>query len=136
MGLAISDDHKALADVVREFAESSGLRALTRAALESGADPGPLWKQVAELGWPGLHLPEEVGGSGFGLAELAIVAEGLGAAPAPGPFLPSVTAAAVIEAAGSPEQRSALLPALADGSVSASLAVAPGGDGVHLDSPD
>ena len=94
MGLAISDDHKALADVVREFAESSGLRAQTRSALESAADPRPAWKQIAELGWLGLHLPEELGGSGFGLSELAIVAEGLGAGPAPGPFLPTVTAAA------------------------------------------
>src|SRR3984957_15441046 len=136
MGLAISDDHKALADVVRGFAESTGLRAQTRSALEAAADPRPAWKQIAELGWLGLHLPEELGGSGFGLSELAIVAEGLGAGPAPGPFLPPVTAAAVIEAVGSPEQRAALLPSLADGSVSASLAPAPVGDGVRLDSSD
>jgi alkylation response protein AidB-like acyl-CoA dehydrogenase len=136
MGLAISDDHKALADVVREFAESSGLRAQTRSALEAAADPRSAWKQIAELGWLGLHLPEELGGSGFGLSELAIVAEGLGAGPAPGPFLPTVTAAAAIEAAGSPEQRAALLPSLADGSVSASLAAAAADDGVRLDSGD
>ena len=86
MGLAISDDHKALADVVREFAESSGLRAQTRSALESAADPRSAWKQIAELGWLGLHLPEELGGSGFGLSELAIVAEGLGAGPRSGTF--------------------------------------------------
>jgi alkylation response protein AidB-like acyl-CoA dehydrogenase len=133
MGLAISDDHKALADVVRAFAESNGLRALTRSALEAGADPRSAWKQIAELGWLALHLPEEHGGSGFGLAELAVVAEGLGAAPAPGPFLPTVTAAALIDAAGSPEQR-ALLPSLADGSVSVSLAPAAAGDGIFLDS--
>jgi alkylation response protein AidB-like acyl-CoA dehydrogenase len=135
MALAISDDHKALADVARAFAESNGLRALTRSALESAADPLPLWKRIAELGWLGLHLPEEHGGSGFGLAELAVVAEGLGAAPAPGPFVPAVTAAAVIDAVGSLEQRAALLPSLADGSVRASLAAAAGA-AVTLDSRD
>ncbi|HEY1706338.1 MAG TPA: acyl-CoA dehydrogenase [Trebonia sp.] len=133
MGLAITDDHQALADVVREFARSNGLRALTRALLDAPpgagtggtaapADPGPVWKQIAELGWLGLHLAEEHGGSGFGLAEAAIVAEGLGAAPAPGPFFPSVTAAAVIAATGSPEQRAALLPSLADGTLIISVA--------------
>ena len=136
MALAITDDHKALADVVRAFAESNGLRALTRSVLEAGADPQPAWKQIAELGWLGLHLPEDLGGSGFGLAELAVVTEGLGAAPAPGPFLPTVAAAAVIDAAGSPELRAALLPSLADGSVAASLAPAVAGDGVYIDSGD
>jgi alkylation response protein AidB-like acyl-CoA dehydrogenase len=66
MALAITDDHKALADVVRDFAESNGLRALTRLSLETAAGLGPAWKQIAELGWLGLHLPEEYGGSGFG----------------------------------------------------------------------
>jgi alkylation response protein AidB-like acyl-CoA dehydrogenase len=137
MALAISDDHKALADVVRAFMESNGLRALTRSALEAAAaDLLPFWKQIAELGWLGLHLPEEHGGSGFGLAELAVVAEGLAAAPAPGPFLPTVTAAAVIDAVGTPEQRAALLPSLADGSVRASLAVPADVAAVSLDSRD
>ena len=51
---------------------------------------------MADLGWLGLHLPEAHGGSGFGLAELVLVVEALGAAVAPGPFLPTVWASAVI----------------------------------------
>ena len=50
---------------------------------------------MADLGWLGLHLPEAHGGSGFGLAELVVVVEALGAAIAPGPFLPTVWASAV-----------------------------------------
>jgi alkylation response protein AidB-like acyl-CoA dehydrogenase len=124
MALALSNDHKALAEVVRDFAAANDLRALARATVD-GADakPGMVCRQMAELGWLGLHLPEEHGGSGFGLAELAVVAEGLGAAVAPGPFLPTVVAAAVIEAVGSPDQRARLLPGLAAGSTWASLSL-------------
>ena len=122
MALAISDDHKALADVVRGFAAANDLRALARKAVDgAGSGPDPVYKQMAELGWLGLHVPEEHGGSGFGLAEVAVVAEGLGAVVAPGPFLPSVAAAAVIESTGSPELRARLLPGLADGSTWASV---------------
>lgn len=124
MALAISDDHRALADVVRDFAEGNGLRALTRALLgDPAAELGGVCKQMAGLGWLGLHLPEEYGGSGFGLAEAAVVAEGLGTAPAPGPFLPTVVAAAVISAVGTEDQRARLLPGLADGSTWASVAL-------------
>jgi alkylation response protein AidB-like acyl-CoA dehydrogenase len=125
MALAISDDHKALAEVVRDFAEGNGLRALTRAMLDDpAAEVGSACKQMAGLGWLGLHLPEEHGGSGFGLPEVAVVAEGLGMAPAPGPFLPTVVATAVISAVGTPEQRGRLLPGLADGSAWASVSLA------------
>jgi alkylation response protein AidB-like acyl-CoA dehydrogenase len=122
--LAISDDHKSLSDVVRSFANANDLRAATREALAApSAEPGPLWKQMAGLGWLGLHIPEKYGGAGYGLAEAAVVAEGLGAAPAAGPFLPTAVAAAVIAAAGTDEQRTALLPGLVEGSVCASVSL-------------
>ncbi len=125
MALAITDEHKALAEVVRDFAESNGLRALTRAMLDGpDTEPAKLYQQLARLGWLGLHVPEEYGGSGFGLAEVAVVAEALGAAPAPGPFLPAVVAATVIGVVGKPDQRARLLPGLADGSARASVSLA------------
>ena len=52
--------------------------------------PPPFWDELAGLGWLGLHLPEAVGGEGYGFAELAVVVEELGRALAPGPFLPTV----------------------------------------------
>ena len=73
------------------------------------------WSELAELGWLGLHLSEEVGGQGYGLPEVAVVLEELGRVVAPGPFLPSVFAAAVIDAFASEEVRSRWLPRLAAG---------------------
>src|SRR5881398_3513053 len=57
----------------------------------------PFWDELAALGWLGLHLAEDVGGSGYGLPELAVVLEELGRACAPGPFLPTVLASASID---------------------------------------
>ena len=59
----------------------------------------PFWDDLAELGWLGLHIPEEYGGSGYGLPELVVVVEELGRAVAPGPFVPTSIASAVIAAA-------------------------------------
>src|SRR4051812_36932707 len=86
----------------------------------------PFWDDIATVGWLGLHLPEDVGGSGYGLAELAVVLEELGRACAPGPFLPTVLASAVIDRLGDDRQRAALLPELADGSLTGAVAFAPG----------
>jgi alkylation response protein AidB-like acyl-CoA dehydrogenase len=116
MALAITDDHRALADVVRSFADDHKLRASTRAALSGQPeDPGATWKSICDLGWTGLHLPESADGAGYGLPELAVVLEQFGYAVAPGPFLPSVMAAATLVAAGQQELGARLLPGLADG---------------------
>ena len=84
---------------------------------------------MADLGWLGLHLPEAHGGSGFGLAELVLVVEAMGAVVAPGPFLPTVWASAVIAACGTDAQQAELLPGLADGSVRAAVGL---DDRTHL----
>jgi 3-oxochol-4-en-24-oyl-CoA dehydrogenase len=117
MGIAIGEDHRALAQVARNVLVDHGARAQHRAALDAPEDKLPeLWKQFAELGWLGLHLPEALGGSGFGLEELAVVLDEMGRAVAPGPFLPTVIASAVIHATGTDFQQEALLGRLADGS--------------------
>jgi 3-oxochol-4-en-24-oyl-CoA dehydrogenase len=113
MPLAISDDHLALAGVARSFLASQ--RAAARGLLDQADEGLPaFWKQLP--GWLGLHLPEEYGGEGAGIAELAVVLEELGRVVAPGPFLPSVLASAVLAEAGSASSKAALLPGLADGS--------------------
>src|SRR5450432_965922 len=122
MAIAISDDHLELAGVATAFLERTGARAEARALLDAPEESLPAaWKEMADLGWLGLHLPEAHGGSGFGLQELVVVLEALGAAIAPGPFLPTVWASAVIAAAGSAAQQSRHLPGLADGSVRAAV---------------
>src|SRR6478736_1395471 len=122
MGIAISDDHLELASVVESFLERTNARAEARALLDAADEtlPAP-WKEMADLGWLGLHLPEAHGGSGFGLAELVVVLEALGSVVAPGPFLPTVWASTVIAACGSEAQQAELLPGLADGSVRAAV---------------
>jgi alkylation response protein AidB-like acyl-CoA dehydrogenase len=113
--LPITDDHRALAAVARSFL--AGQRATARALLDASDEPVPgIWKEIAGLGWLGLHVPPEHGGEGAGLPELAVVVEELGRVVAPGPFLPTVLASAVLVEAGPPELQSALLPGLANGS--------------------
>jgi len=134
MSLAITDDHRALAQTVSEFLAARGARGAARNLLEAKTDGLPdFWGEIGKLGWLGLHLPEEHGGSGFGLPELVIVVEQFGRAVAPGPFVPTVIASAVIAAAGPPDLQARLLPGLASGSAIGAVAlsgdVADGGDG-------
>ena len=122
MSIAITEDHKALADVVADFCIKNDLRGQARHLLENDPEELPsTWAAMAELGWLGLHVAEEHGGSGFGLPELVVVVEQLGRELAPGPFLPTVIASAVVAAAGTPEQAARLLPGLVDGSTPAGI---------------
>ncbi len=124
MSIAITDEHRELAKTVSDFLAARGARAAARDLLTAESDQLPaFWSELGELGWLGLHIPEEHGGSGFGLPELVIVAEEMGRAVAPGPFVPSVTASAVIAAAGSADAQAKLLPGLADGSLVGAVAL-------------
>jgi 3-oxochol-4-en-24-oyl-CoA dehydrogenase len=124
MSIAITEDHRSLAETVRSFAEKRNLRGTARERLESPDDSLPdFWAELAELGWLGLHLPEEVGGSGYGIEELVIVVEELARAVAPGPYVPTVIASAVIAGAGDDDLRSRVLPGLADGSIVGAVAL-------------
>ncbi|MFE3496291.1 acyl-CoA dehydrogenase family protein [Streptomyces sp. NPDC059169] len=116
-------------------------RAATPGPPQGGADgpapPGPddpgydraLWRQLSrQLGLPGLALPEAYGGAGGGVLELALACEEAGRALVPLPlFATAGLAAPLIGALGTEGQRSDLLPRLADGSLTATLAVAGGG---------
>ncbi len=122
MAIALTDDHRELAGVVRAFLASQQTRAAARDLLEAKEETlPPDWQAVADLGWLGLHIPEEYGGSGFGLPELAVVVEQMGAVVAPGPFVPTVVASAVLAAAGGTAQKAHLLPGLSSGSVTAGV---------------
>jgi len=125
MTLGVSDDHRALHDTARRWVEARKLLTAARATLDAEADALPdWWDELAGLGWLGLHVPEEHGGSGFGLAEAAVVLEELGRAVAPGPILPTILTAAVVDALGDDAARKELLPGLADGSRPGTVAFA------------
>ncbi|HEX4220637.1 MAG TPA: acyl-CoA dehydrogenase family protein, partial [Acidimicrobiales bacterium] len=125
MSIAITEDHRTLARTASDFLLKNGARGAARDLLEARTEQLPaFWGDVGELGWLGLHISEEHGGSGFGLPELVIVVEELGRAVAPGPFVPTVTASAVIAAAAPPEIRARLLPGLAEGTSVGAVALA------------
>jgi 3-oxochol-4-en-24-oyl-CoA dehydrogenase len=118
--LGISGDHRALHEAARAFLQGRCPPSVPRAYLDDADDHlPPYWTEMAELGWFGIHLPERFDGGGAGLAELAVVLEELGRVVAPGPFLPTVLAAAAIDRLGDEPQREALLPGLAAGTPAA-----------------
>jgi alkylation response protein AidB-like acyl-CoA dehydrogenase len=81
------------------------------------------WQRLnQELGLTGIHIPEAYGGQGFGFGELGIVLEEMGRSLLCAPYLSTMLAATAILNAGTEEQKKALLPGLADGSVTATLA--------------
>ena len=122
MGIALTDDHRELAEVARGFLTSQKARWAARSLLDAPDEARPeFWQDLVELGWLGLHIDEEYGGSGYGLPELVVVIDELGRAVAPGPFVPTVIASAVIAANGTAEQKARLLPGLIDGSVTAGV---------------
>ena len=126
--LAITDDHRELAAVARAFLADNRALAAARALLDADAEAlPPYWPALAKLGWLGVHLPEEYGGEGYGLPELAVVLAELGRTVAPGPFLPTVLASAVVAEAGSAELRAVLLPGLAGGARAAAVGLASAG---------
>ena len=120
MGLGITEEHVELAQAVRRFLAQRCPREVARSGVESPAEELPAyWKEVADLGWLGLHLPDRFGGQGYGLAELAVVVEEFARAGAPGPLLPTVLASAAIAAWGDVELQREALPALSAGVVGA-----------------
>ncbi|TDC90051.1 acyl-CoA dehydrogenase [Actinomadura sp. 7K507] len=124
MAIGLTEEHEALADSVRGFAERNIPVTALRAALEADEETRPgFWPALAEQGLLGLHLDEEHGGQGYGLLELAVVLEELGRAAAPGPFLPTVFASAVVDASSNAKVRAELLPGLADGSRTGAVAL-------------
>jgi alkylation response protein AidB-like acyl-CoA dehydrogenase len=124
MNFELTDDQRAIQRTARDFlADAYPAAEVRRLAYESErgfTDEG--WAAMCELGWPALLVPEEHGGLGLGVVELAVVQEELGAALAPSPFLSTVAAAAVIADAGSDEQRARWLPALAGGEARGAVA--------------
>jgi alkylation response protein AidB-like acyl-CoA dehydrogenase len=124
MAIGVSEDHEALAAMVRGWAERAGVHDSARAALEGPEERPSWWSGLADQGLLGLHVAEEHGGSGAGVLELAVVEE-LGRALAHGPSLPTALASAVLaQVGGTPAKE--LLPGLADGTATAALALTSG----------
>ena len=102
MALAITTEQEQLADAVTKFAARHAPVDKTRAAFDSIA-AGELpswWEEFTATGFNAVHIPEEAGGQGGTLADMACVIEAAAAALLPGPLLSTATASAVAALAG------------------------------------
>lgn len=128
MNLEFSEDQKFVQQTARDYLSQHAGLEVCRGVLESDRPyDADLWKGVAEMGWLGTALPEELGGAGMGELELLLIAEEVGRALAPIPFGSSVYGATeALQRFGSEAQRKKHLPALAGGERIGTLALAEG----------
>lgn len=123
MAIALDADHRDLADSVAGLARRHAPIERTRAAfadLAAGKRP-EIWDACIAQGLHALHLPEEHGGGGAGLPELAVVAEQFGRALVPGPWVPTVVAGALTATLPAEGTAAELLRRFADGATGAAV---------------
>jgi alkylation response protein AidB-like acyl-CoA dehydrogenase len=127
MALVLNEEQSMLRDSARglisDKAPVSHLRQL-RDSKDATGFSRDLWRSFAEMGFSGLLVPDEFGGSGLGCVEAGVVMEEIGRTLMPSPFLSTaVLAASALLRGGSAAQKSEHLPKIADGSLLAALAV-------------
>src|SRR5205807_9859932 len=106
MDLEFTADQEELRTSVRAVLDRECPPSLVREVVEKGTPADDLWASMVDLDWPALTIDPEHGGLGLGFVELAVVAEELGRAIAPGPFLPTVSQfVPAIREAGTAEQQ-------------------------------
>lgn len=127
MDFGLSDDQSDIKRTARELLAERSRPERVRELAEAGSYDEALWRELSDLGWPGIAVSADHGGLGLGCIELTILCEELGRTVAAVPFLPTVAAAAVIERAGSSAQRERWLPELASGACTGALASAEDG---------
>ena len=125
---AFTDEQEQFRSAVRRFLSDKSPTTEVRRLMATveGYDPA-VWRQMSEdLALPGIHVPEQYGGAGFGMVELCIVTEELGRALLCAPyFSTAVLAANAILSAGTEAQKSALLPEIVNGEFSSTKECVP-----------
>jgi alkylation response protein AidB-like acyl-CoA dehydrogenase len=124
-----TEEHDELREVARRFLAEKSSSEAVRAQAEQGATGDPtVWRQMAEqLGLQGIVVPEEQGGAGMGPVELGVVLEEMGRALYVGPFFSTVALAAqTLTSCSDGAARERWLPGIADGSITATVAIADG----------
>jgi alkylation response protein AidB-like acyl-CoA dehydrogenase len=125
MDFGLTDEQQQLKTGARDFLSNECPSAVVRKVMaeESGLAPD-LYKKMAELGWTGMIIPEEFGGLGLGMLDLAVLLEECGYAALPGPFPFSAgIAASALRLGGSPDQCQRWLPELAAGKLTGTVAL-------------
>ena len=129
----LTDEQQAIKSTAREFLaaryKSERIRALADTA--DGFEQSD-WEEMAELGWPGLALPEEWGGQGLGIVDLAVLFEEMGYALAPSPLLSTTVAGLALVANGRYEQKERWLRPLASGEARGTVALFDAGTSARI----
>ncbi len=125
--LVLNDDQVMLQDAARGFvsekAPVAALRTIRDEKIADGFDRG-LWRDMAEMGWTGVLVPEDQGGLGFGFVGAGVICEEMGRTLTASPFLSTaMMAATALARAGSPAQKQRWLPAIVAGEAIIATAV-------------
>jgi alkylation response protein AidB-like acyl-CoA dehydrogenase len=122
---APTEEQELIRSTARQFLEDRiGMEKVRDLMMSDDGFDAVLWKEMAEMGWTGLMVPEEHGGSGLGAVEMSVLLEEMGRMVTPGPFFASaVMATTALLELGTSEQQAELLPPLASGSKVATLAI-------------
>ena len=125
MNFSFSDDQVLLKNSVRSALDEQCKPAHVRSMFDDAKGYGEaLWSEMAKLGWLGLPFPEEQGGAGLGLVELALVLEEMGRAAYPGPFFATVVLGGLgIQLGGNAAQKDKWLSAISAGKARATAAL-------------
>jgi alkylation response protein AidB-like acyl-CoA dehydrogenase len=126
MDFGLSEEQQQLKQSARDFLSNECPATIVRKVMaEEDGMPRELYREIARLGWTGLVVPEQFGGAGLGVLDMAVLLEEGGYAAMPGPFLfSSAVAASALALGGSDEMKQRWLPALAEGRAIGTIAIA------------
>lgn len=127
MALILNEEQQSLKDIAKEFLQKNApvthFREIRDTENELGYDEN-LWKDMVDLGWSGILVPEEYGGFDFGMVGMGSIFEEMGKMLTPSPlFATGVLGASLITLGGSNSQKQNYLPKIVDGSITTALAV-------------
>ena len=127
MKLILTEEEQFLKDTAKSFAEERSPITHFR-SLRDMSDPmlwdKNIWNEMSKLGWPGIMIPEEFGGSNFGLSGICVVLQECAKTLTPSPlFASGVLGAYAINNYGTKEQKEKYLPLIANGELTTSVAV-------------
>jgi len=126
MNFGFTEDQEALRDATRKFLDNECPTTFVRKMMaDDTAHATELWKKIAQLGWLGIIVPEDFGGSGGSFLDLVVILEEAGKSLLPGPFFATaLLGTTAILGGGSADQKSTLLPKIVEGNHIVTLALA------------
>ena len=127
MKLVLTEEEQFLKDTAKNFAEERCPISHFR-SLRDNNDPNlwdkDIWKEMTSLGWPGILIPEEYGGSNFGITGISVILEECAKTLTPSPlFATGVLGAFSITNFGNDDQKQDYLPKISSGDLTTGLAV-------------